>query len=103
MGSNSNGLRCKMDSLQSAIKLYNNPSILTIQETKMRCKSVKLPGYQVFLKNREGLGGGLMTAVDENLSPVLVSSPKSEILVVPSKVGNLNVSNGYGPQKDEKQ
>ena len=46
----------------------------------MRCKSVKLPGYQVFLKNREGLGGGLMTAVDENLSPVLVSSPKSEIL-----------------------
>ena len=94
-----------MDSLQSAIKLYNNPSILTIQETKMRCKSVKLPGYQVFLKNREGLGGGLMTAVDENLSSVLVSSPESEILVVQSKVGNLNVRiiNGYGPQEDEKQ
>jgi hypothetical protein len=43
--------------------------------------------------------------VDENLSPVLVSSPESEILVVQSKVGNLNVRiiNGYGPQEDEKQ
>ena len=85
MGSNANGIKGKMDSLKSAIRVYNRPSAITIQETKLRSKHLNIPGYQVFLKNGEGLGGGLMTAVDENLSPVLISSPESDILVVQSK------------------
>ena len=37
------------------------------------------------------------------VSPVLVSSPKNEILVVQVKVGHLNVRiiNCYGPQEDD--
>ena len=85
MGSNANGIKGKMDSLKSAIRVYNRPSAITIQETKLRSKHLKIPGYQVILTNSEGLGGGLMTAVDENLSPVLISSPESDILVVQSK------------------
>ena len=49
---------------------------------------MKLPGYQVFQKVRNGLGGGLLTAVEENLEPVLISTGKkedSEILVVQCK------------------
>ena len=39
----------------------------------------------------------------ENLAPVLIDSPKSEILVVQTKVGPLNIRiiNAYGPQESE--
>ena len=48
------------------------------------------------------MGGGLLTAIEANLSPVLVSSSENEILVVQVKVGHLNVRiiNCYGPQED---
>ena len=102
-GTNANGLSGKLDSLNSAIKFFNRPSCITVQETKLRSKNLKVPGYQVFLKNRKGFGGGLLTAVEENLAPVLISSPESEILVVQTKVGHLNVRiiNAYGPQETE--
>ena len=46
-----------------------------------------------------------MTAVDEDLTPVLVSNSDDEVdvLTVETKVGNhkIRVINGYGPQEDE--
>ena len=61
----------------------------------------KIPGYQVYQKNRIGLGGGILTAIDENIGSVLVSSTESEILVVQTKIGGLDlrVINAYGPQE----
>ena len=81
------------------------PTVITIQETKLRRLGIfKLPGYQVFEKVRSGFGGGLMTAVDENLSPVLISTGKkenSEILVVQVKAEkhDVRIINAYGPKK----
>ena len=65
-GSNANGLKGKAESLKSAINFYNFPSCITIQESKLRSEKFEIPGYQVFLKNRSGMGGGLLTAIDEN-------------------------------------
>ena len=67
---------------------------------------IDLPGYQIFQLNRSGrLGGGLLTAVDVALDPVLVSAgdDDAEILSVQIKVGHLDVRvfNAYGPQEDE--
>ena len=68
---------------------FFQPLAITLQETKLRrMGTMKLPGYQVFEKVRNGLGGGLLTAVEENLEPVLISTGKkedSEILVVQCK------------------
>ena len=102
-GTNSNGLSGKLSSLENAIKQLGYPSFVTIQETKLRSHNFRLPGYQVFQKNRTGLGGGILTAVDENIGSVLVSSTESEILVVQSKIGdfNLRIINAYGPQEME--
>ena len=101
MGSNCNGLSGKGDSLMNSVKFFK-PSCINLQETKLRSKKYVIPGYQVFLKNREGYGGGLLTAVDDNLSPVLVSSPESEILVIQADVSgqSVRIINGYGPQED---
>ena len=43
--------------------------------------------------HREGLGGGLLTAVKHELDPVLIyqSEETSEIMVVQVKVGNTNI------------
>ena len=101
IGTNSNGLSGKVDSLYNTVKHFK-PSCITIQETKLRSKKFEIPGYQVFLKNRPGLGGGLLTAVEENLAPVLVSFPDTEILVIQTRVGSVDtrIINGYGPQED---
>ena len=49
------------------------------------------------------MGGGLLTAVDENLSPVLVSvgTEETEILLVQVSVCGMNIRifNAYGPQE----
>ena len=63
IGSNANGLSGKMDSLISTINFFKSPSCVTIQETKLRSTNLRIPGYQIFLKNRPGLGGGLLTSV----------------------------------------
>ena len=60
------------------------PGCILIQESKLRNKgSLKLDGYQIFELNRIGMGGGLFTAIDENLSPVLIrpGQDNTEILV----------------------
>ena len=50
------------------------------------------------------MGGGLFTAIDENLSPVLLRSGQddTEILVTQICVAGLSIRlvNGYGPQED---
>ena len=106
LGSNSAGLKAKTESLVQNIKVFNNPSCITLQETKMRhCGTLKLSGYQVFEKVRSGLGGGLFTAIDQNLNPVLIGAinEESEILVVQCQVGEnkVRIINGYGPQEDD--
>ena len=67
MGTNEAGLSSKVDSLVQNIKVFNNPSCIVIQETKMRkYGTVKLSNYQVFEKICSGYGGGLLTAVNLN-------------------------------------
>ena len=105
MGSNANGIQAKKSSLKENINFFQ-PSAITLQETKLRrTGTLKLTGYQIFEKVRSGYGGGLLTAVNENLSPVLISTGKceeSEILVVQCKAQNydIRIINAYGPQED---
>ena len=66
---------------------FGGPSCVLLQETKLRHPGTfKIPGYQIFEKLRSGLGGGLLTAIDESLSPMLICTGKenedTEILVV---------------------
>ena len=105
LSSNANGIQAKKESLLKNINVFQ-PTVITLQETKLRrLGTFKLPGYQVFEKVRSGFGGGLLTAVNENLFPVLISTGKcddSEILVVQVKTANHNIRilNAYGPQED---
>ena len=106
MGTNANGLKPKMESFYHNINKFK-PSICTIQETKHNKVGIfKIPGYQTFekLRNKKG-GGGLLTSVDEDLNPVLVSNCKDdiEILTVEAKLGDrkIRIINGYGPQEDD--
>ena len=108
LGTNANGLLGKQESLLNNINHFK-PSIITIQETNLKkIGSIKLKGYQIFEKPRDGgrSGGGLFTAVDDDLSPVLISDEndnETEVITVQIKVGkyNIRIINGYGPQEDE--
>ena len=106
LGNNCAGLKKKMDSLNVLIDEFKQPSCITIQETKLpKNYEIKLDGYQVFLKNRIGLGGGLMTAVDLNLNPFEISAKNEigEILTVQADVNKkkIRIINCHGPQNDE--
>ena len=106
IGNNCNGLKAKKESLFSAIRNFNTPSCIIIQETKLRFPGTfKIPGYQIFEKTRVGQGGGLLTAIDCNLSPLLISSGSNEeeILIIQAQVGkhSIRINNGYGPQETE--
>ena len=75
-----------------------------LQETKMRRKNkIKISNYVIFEHIRkEKCGGGLLTAIHENLKPVSVSvDDESEILVVEAELGQEKVRfiNAYGPQE----
>ena len=101
--SNANGIKGKFDSLLSNIK-YFGASCAIIQESKLRFPgTIKIEGYEIFENIREGLGGGLLTAIDKSVNPVLISSGCEyfEALIVQVKVGskNLRVFNCYGPQE----
>lgn len=62
-GSNSNGLKGKLDSLKSSLEFFQKPSCVNIQETKIRSKgTVKLERYQVFEKNQEWVWWGLINS-----------------------------------------
>ena len=107
IGANANGLLGKQESLKNNINHFK-PSVVTIQESKVkRLGCIKLNGYQIFEKLRDGgQGGGLFTAVDKDLEPVLISNgteESTEILTIQIKVGiyNIRIINGYGPQEDE--
>ena len=104
LGSNSNGLKAKIDSLKNAINIFDKPSCITVQETKLRTSGiVSLPGYQIFQLNRSGFGGGLLTAVDEELSPVLITTDDEiELLIIQVNVGGhaIRIFNAYGPQEN---
>ena len=75
MGTNAAGLKAKKDSLIENIRLFGFPSVITIQETKLRkMGSLKIENYQIFEKIR----GGLLTAVDSNLESVLIEAANDE-------------------------
>ena len=103
LGNNANGLKAKIRSLKTNIEYFKKPSWITIQETKLRQKNlIKIEGYRIFEKQRIGFGGGVLTAVAEELEPVLISDgeEENEILVVQSKVGkeNVRIFNVYAPR-----
>ena len=103
-GTNANGIQGKLDSLKNTINLFSKPTCINIQETKMRFKGIiKLEGYQVFEHIRSGFGGGLLTAVSQDISPVLVytGNDEVEIMVVQGKIGEqkIRIFNCYGPQE----
>ena len=106
LGNNTAGIKAKKDSLEALVELLGKPSCITLQETKLGSKDTfKLNHYQVFQRNRNGFGGGLVTAVDPNLNPMLVTSnnDEAEVLTVQIEVNNqkIRVINGYGPQDDD--
>ena len=90
IGTNAAGLKSKKESLFNAINTFK-ASIVTLQETKHnKIGTIKIPGYQIFEQIRtKKAGGGLLTAVDEDLNPVLVShgNDEIEIIVVEADIG----------------
>ena len=84
LGTNSNGVTNKLESLKEAINTFK-PTIITLQETKVKkAGKIKLKGYQIFEKTRTlGGGGGLLTAVDQNLNPVLIK--ESQLQIIPKR------------------
>ena len=105
LGTNDNGLKAKQQSLINTVNFFNKPSVITIQESKLRRnRIIKLDGYQIFEMNRPGLGGGLLTAARHELEPVLVYRGNEEagILVIQTQVGykKVRIFNAYGPQED---
>ena len=108
MGNNCAGLKAKKDSLESIIKMMKTPSCITLQETKLaKNANFLLENYQVFLKNRNGSGGGLLTAIDPSLNPMLISvrNEDAESLTGQLMCGNMKIRviNAYGPQEDDTQ
>ena len=106
LGNNSAGLKSKKDSLEAIIEIFKTPSCITLQETKLpKNANFHLNDYQVFLKNRNSSGGGLLTAIDPNLNPMLIApkNEEAEILTVQLELNEkqLRVINGYGPQDDD--
>ena len=106
LGTNAAGLNSKRESLYSVINLMS-PSVMTVQETKFsKPGMLKIPGYQVFEKVRKmKKGGGLLTAADEDLNPVLISTGEedNEIITIEVNINEhrIRIINGYGPQEDE--
>ena len=104
IGTNANCLSTKQESLLYLIDRLQ-PSAILIQETMMRkIGQISLPGYQIFEKLRENnSGGGLLTAISDYLSPVLVSfeDDNLNILTVQVKISGcqLRIINAYGPQE----
>ena len=77
-----------------------------LQETKLyRQGKVKLQGFVIFEKLRKyGGGGGLLTAVHENLNPIMIEDEedKIDILIVDIKHNEndtIRTFNCYGPQE----
>ena len=83
VGQNVFGALSKQKSLTNVINVLS-PSIINLQETKVRkAGMLKFTGYQTFENVRsDKLGGGLLTAVDINLKPVLVNVKEDVELIM---------------------
>ena len=93
IGTNSDGLNGKRDSLNKTIEEIA-PSVLMIQETKFSSKGrFKAKNYEIFeqIRTQKG-GGGLLTAVHEDLSPVLVGDALDSHPVHPSTLYTMLAS-----------
>ena len=94
LGTNAAGLNPKRESFYSRINEFK-PSFITVQETKLSKPGLmKIPGYQLFEKVRKNRkGGGLLTAADDNLNPVLISTgiDDNEIITIQADVGEHKV------------
>ena len=105
LGNNVAGIRGKEDSLNQLMNEIQ-PGVIMLQETKMyKQGKLKIPGFVIFenLRNYGG-GGGLLTAIHENLNPVMIENDEEndDILVVDTKHGNdltIRCINCYGPQE----
>ena len=107
LGYNSAGILNKQESFYRNINLFN-PIAFFLQETKTRFKNkLRHPNYTFFEYIRKhGGGGGLITAVHNNLHPVQVSNDDAtEVLVVETKIDDMKVRliNGYGPQETDEE
>ena len=90
--------------MKNTIKSLKKPSCITLQECKLKNKTIRIPGYQLYVKNRENnSGGGLITAIDENLTSIQVSSCEQEILVIEVSFEGykIRIINAYGPQEPQ--
>ena len=55
LGNNAAGIKAKKESLEVIINVFNKPSCITIQETKLAKSAIfQIENYQVFQKNRNG-------------------------------------------------
>ena len=87
----------------NAIKALSHAVIL-LQETKLYKQGVvTLKGFVTFEKQRKyGAGGGLFTAVHENLAPMMIENDddNEDILIVDIKHSDsdtIRTMNCYGP------
>ena len=109
IGINANGISPKFPSLDFVIKELN-PSIICLQETKLRktgkLKSENCKKYINFeLVRKHSHGGGLATMVKSELEPVWIAEgdDQVELLVVEVRVKELKIRiiNAYGPQESD--
>ena len=82
IGSNSNGIYKKKDSLIKNIKLYS-ASVCFIQESRLtKPGQLKIPSFQVFEVNRKNRGGGsLLTAIHQSLNPIFISGGENDVAI----------------------
>ena len=109
VGNNCAGLNAKKDSLISVINnLKPGVGVVMLQETKLYKKGTfNHEGFIIFESVRgHNEGGGLLTMIHENLSPVLIpnlenSKMSENVLVVESSIGKSRVRfiNAYGVQE----
>ena len=103
IGNNAAGLTGKLDSLKRLIQVFN-PAVILLQETKYKTKrKLKLDGFEIFEQLRENNeGGGLMSIIHKNLSPIQIPDGHQEFLIVDifEKFGSIRTINCNGPQEN---
>ena len=104
IGNNTAGLTGKLDSLKRLIQVFN-PAVILLQETKYKTKGkLRLEGFEIFeqLRENNNEGGGLMSIIHKNLSPIQIPDEHQEFLIVDifEKFGSIRTINCYGPQEN---